>query len=220
MLTMTDTRLILVDGLPGSGKSTLSKWLSDELSARNIGHTLLEEQVENHPLRIYDPIYTDFTQLDQSREFRRRTVDLYWAFVASRRDNPQATIVDGWFFGATIGFTMSFRMDWSDSTDFAFDLMEMVYALDPVVIYIAQADVEMNWRRTCEMRGDEWVKKHCGFTEDIDYVKAGISWSAIQEYCLAIIRSWTVPKLIIENTDYDWDDHKAKISEFLELSGT
>ena len=214
---MLKTRLIFLDGIPGSGKSTLSRWLSETLDAADIPHILYREQQERHPLRIYDPIYTDFTDRDQSKDFRLRTIKLYRSFVETHLNDPRPSIVDGWLFGATIGFTCSFRMDWSDSAEFAFELMEMLMALEPSVIYIAQEDVEYNWRRTCTERGDAWVKKFCGFTTDFDYVKAGTTWSAIQAYCLAFIRKWQVPKLVIWNSEYDWESHRRRIASFLEM---
>ena len=108
-------------------------------------------------------------------------------------------------------------MHTSDSTDFAFRLIEILMDLNPVLIYIGQNDVEQNWRRICHIRGPEWTKNTCGITEDSDYIKAGIVWSANQEFCLSIIEKSRLRNLIIMNSDYNLDEHKSRISDYLKL---
>jgi thymidylate kinase len=215
---MTDTRIVLIDGLPGSGKTTLTNWLSTILESNKIENDAYEELCRNHPLRINDPLYTDLTSADQSEEFRSRTIDLFKEFVERKSKEDTISIFDSLLFQNIIGWAFLCRMHLNDSTDFAFRLIEILMKLDPVLIYIAQTDVEQNWRRTCRIRGAQWTKDKCGFSKDFDYVKAGIAWSANQKYCLSIIDKSRLDALVIMNSDYDFDAHKSRIVHHLKLN--
>jgi hypothetical protein len=214
---MVETRTVFIDGLPGSGKSTIAEWLSSTLASQNSANDAYHEQCNDHPLRIYDPIYTDFTSPEQSKDFREKSIVLFSTFVQQELGKNTVSIFDSWLFQATIGLTFLLRMDMSDSTDFAFALLDILAPLNPVIIYLAQSDVEQNWRRICSIRGPAFSQGRCGFAEDFDYVKAGIAWSANQEFCLSFLRKSRMRHLVIMNTDYDFVSHKARIADFLEL---
>jgi len=46
--------LILIEGLPGTGKTTLAKWLSDKFSSKGIDNLLLLEGDERIPCDFYE----------------------------------------------------------------------------------------------------------------------------------------------------------------------
>ena len=46
------TRVIFVDGLPGSGKSTTAEWIAVDLAARGLPCRLLREREADHPLNV------------------------------------------------------------------------------------------------------------------------------------------------------------------------
>ena len=61
---MVNTRIVFIDGLPGSGKTTLTSWLSSVLESNRIKNDAYEEQCNDHPLRINVPMYTDLSSID------------------------------------------------------------------------------------------------------------------------------------------------------------
>lgn len=64
-----NTKLILIDGMPGSGKSTTGYFISERLNELQIPNRFYHELEENHPLRIYDRQFTSFTDLEESEWF-------------------------------------------------------------------------------------------------------------------------------------------------------
>jgi hypothetical protein len=157
-----DTRVIFVDGIPGSGKTTLAKWIGGSLNRQGKQCTVYEELCDSNPLRIYKPIYSNFTSGPQSEEFRRRQLQLYREFVQHQLGGNSISVFDSWLFQAVIGFTFLLRMDYSESTDFAFEIMQAIEPLSPIVIFLGQVDVEANWRRICRIRGPDWTEERCG----------------------------------------------------------
>jgi thymidylate kinase len=51
---MRDTKLILVDGLPGSGKTTTATWLASRLLSDGHAVALYPENHPEHPLYVED----------------------------------------------------------------------------------------------------------------------------------------------------------------------
>ena len=214
---MIETKTIFIDGVPGSGKTTLSQWLNTELIKNGTPTKLYLEMCDDHPLRVYDPLYTDLSQPQQAQEYRARSVARYAAFVQAAKGSNVVTLFDSRLFQGTIRFAYFLRMDFDAAIDLSFDLFGILAELKPVLIYVAQEDVEANWRRICQERGTAWAEEVCGITGEAHFVRAGITWSTIQAYCLALIRKWEMQKLVITNTDYDWDEHKVAIKEFLRI---
>ena len=62
---MRDTRLILLEGMPGSGKSTAARALADRLTAAGVPAVQLQEvpgerstaPVAEHPLHVGGPLF-------------------------------------------------------------------------------------------------------------------------------------------------------------------
>ena len=69
-----NTRLIIVEGLPGSGKSTTAAMVAAELEARGKDVVCVDEGAANHPADVGDYDFPDFasecaTILDTWRAF-------------------------------------------------------------------------------------------------------------------------------------------------------
>jgi hypothetical protein len=212
---MIDTRLIFVDGIPGSGKTTLVHWLGDLLPCHGISTAIYDESCPNHPLRIYDPIYTDFTIQAQSVEFRTRSLHLYRQFVNRMLSESTVSVFDGWLFQAVIGFTFLLRMAYTDSFNFAFDLFDIIAPLSPTVVFLAQTDVEANWRRICSIRGPKFTEGRCGLMKDRDFWEAGVVWSANQEYFISLLKRSGLRQLVLHNVDYNYDLQGKAVTKFL-----
>jgi thymidylate kinase len=51
---MIDTKLILVDGIPGAGKSTTAQFIARQLEKNGIKTKIYNETDNNHPLGRFD----------------------------------------------------------------------------------------------------------------------------------------------------------------------
>lgn len=51
-MKLNNKKLIIIDGMPGSGKTTCATMLSDQLSAWNVTNRCILELEDNHPLFI------------------------------------------------------------------------------------------------------------------------------------------------------------------------
>jgi thymidylate kinase len=155
---MVDTKLILIDGIPGSGKSTMGRWLGRELDSLQIPNHFFHELQENHPLWIYDHKFGSFAVESEARLFMEKTKALLERFIEDRYKSDEIAIVESWLFQGTISFSLLQHMDYFLLFDFISDLQKMLYKLNPMLVYFFQNDVEGNWRWICN-RGIRLMQK-------------------------------------------------------------
>jgi thymidylate kinase len=215
---MLNTQLILINGMPGSGKSTTGEYIRDQLNNLRIPNQFYHELAENHPLRIYDRQFTSFTITEEAEWFVDKVKQLFSQFVQDRLKGREVAIIESYIFQDTIGFAYNMGME----RDLLLELMESIknilQELNPVLIYYYQENVEKNWRWICEVRGPVFAQERCGLYTDDDFIKAGEFWSANQEFVYEIVRHWNIPKIVIRNREYLWEEYLREIMGFLELN--
>lgn len=211
------TKLIIIDGIPGSGKSTTGIMIKDKLDDLYIPNRLFHELEENHPLRIYDKQFTSFTIMEEALWFVTKVKQLFSQFVHERLNKDEITIIESYLFQDTIGFAYNMGMHHELILDLTESIQTILHELDPVLIYYYQLNVEQNWRWICEVRGPKFAHDRCGLFTDDDFIKAGEFWTANQEFMNNIVLNWDIPKIVIKNKDYLWDEYREKIIDFLKI---
>lgn len=51
---------------------------------------------------------------------------------------------------------------------------------------------------------------------DEDFKKAAEVWTKSQSFVRAIVESWCIPKIIIENKNYQWNDYNHQFIDLLD----
>ncbi|MHA7965369.1 P-loop NTPase family protein [Paenibacillus sp. CAU 1782] len=207
-------RLVIIDGMPGSGKTTCATMISNKLTSWNIMNRCILELEENHPLFIHDHKFSSFEDDEQADLFIRLLESQYRDFVRERINSiHDVTIIESVMFQDTINCAHHMGMNHDKLRYLTRSLMSILEPLVPVLIYFYQVDVEGQWRFICGVRGNEWgpVSMH---TDD-DFKEAGMLWGGSQSFVRPIIDSWEIPKIIIENKDYHWDEYSNRIIQFI-----
>lgn len=210
-----NTRLILIDGMPGSGKSTTGKWISEILNASSIPNRFYHELDDNHPLRIYERRFSSFTVIEEAEWFTAKVKQLFTDFVEAIKQNDEIIIMESYMFQNTIGFAYNMQMNPQEILKLTESLQSILSDLNPILIYYYQVNVEQNWRWICEIRGPEFAQDRCGLYTDDDFVKAGEFWTSNQNFIFDIVQKWEIPTLIIKNQAHQWEQYNGKIKQFL-----
>lgn len=210
------TRLIVIDGMPGSGKSTTGSFISERLNELNISNRFYHELDDNHPLRIYDKQFTSFNIFEEAEWFTAKVEQLFNDFVNERLDRDEITIIESYVFQDTIGFAFNMQMDKQRILELTKKIQAILSRLDPVLIFYYQVNVEQNWRWICNIRGPEFTQDRCGLYSENDFIEAGKFWTRNQDFVFNIVQEWDIPKLIIKNVDYNWEEYRNRIIDFLE----
>lgn len=154
-------RLVIVEGIMGSGKSTAARNLAARLNDSGRPARPLTEKKFPHPLRATDELEHWFQPwLDVSaEELARRHLAKWRAFVAaSIESGTVVTTLDGQLFHGDV--THLFLMEAGDALIEAHvaAVAQAIRPVSPLVIYLVQADVERAIRTVCAQRGDEWLQ--------------------------------------------------------------
>lgn len=138
----------------------------------------------------------------------------YAAFVQDRLiQEEQITIIESVMLQDVISVSHLCGMDRGKLQLLALSLQRLLEPLNPRLIYYYQMDVEGQWRFICGVRGNEWgpVSLHT----DEDFKEAGEVWSRSQVFVRGVVDEWAIPKLIIENRNYLWDENTERAERFV-----
>lgn len=211
---MSKNRLIIIEGMPGSGKTTSATMISDKLSSWNLSNRCILELEESHPLLIHDHRFSSFEDEEQANLFIQLLQSKFTNFVQDQLNNAHdVTIIESVLFQDAINYAYHMGMNRDKLLHFSSTLQGILTPLEPVLIYFYQVNVEGQWRFICSMRGNEWgpVSLH---TDD-DFREVGNLWSGSQAFVRTIVDSWDIPKIIIENKDYLWLEYSNRITNFI-----
>ncbi|MHA6530455.1 P-loop NTPase family protein [Paenibacillus sp. BAC0078] len=208
-------KLIIIDGIPGSGKTTTASRIFERLSAAHINTRCFLEQEENHPLLAPGLDYGSFDNEVATDLFIQALASRFSEFVQTCLNGPEEIIIiESVLFQDAISVAHLNGINRDKLLELCSVLLAILEPLNTALIYYYQMDVEKQWRFICSVRGNEWgpVSMHT----DEDFKQAAEVWGISQSFVRAVIDQWEVPKLIIENSDYLWSEYNHRINEFVD----
>ena len=145
------TNLIIVEGLPGSGKSTTAAMIADELSKKGKRVMCVDEGVPEHPADYADYDFPDF-------ETERRKILEKWRLFTEESDKDTIYVFNCIFLQNPMCETMMrFGMDDTSSQNYISEIAEIIKPLNPIIIYINQPNAKEAIDRVIEERGNNWL---------------------------------------------------------------
>jgi hypothetical protein len=215
-------RIILIEGFPGSGKSTTAQFLA-RLLARRGGRArwIYEGEVPN-PLVPTAPA-SGYESWEQFVDVR---VERWRAFAAAAGDHDVTIIPESALLQLPV-FTMLRRNAEASIIARLVDrLVEAVAPLRPRLVYLARRDPEAAFRAIGERRGLSWLLHHAGSSEGYTFTQArGLSgfdgllayWRAHAELCDALVEAIDVPKLVLDVGPDGWAERRRRICDFADV---
>ena len=206
--------LILIEGTPGSGKSTTTKKLSEFLCAKNIKNTAFLEFNEDHPI---GPAYNKDSASDIILSTRSGTYPYhYWKSLMVSPD--EFVIFEAKFLQMSGFFCMLAGGDEKEIFEIPQRILTMIPQEIPVkLIYLSQSEPRKHiqeivaQRKTSNKRWFPWIiqmfssfpwVKQRGLSGDEIYVQAVSEWSHIQR---KLVSSLEVEMIQIEDPFLNWD---------------
>ncbi len=228
---MRKTQLILIEGLSGSGKSTMAHYLSRQLALHEIEHTWEYEEDKWHPLYPFHDMSSMQKVLDTlATENYHLIIDaaleLWQQFADSVQASQSVVILDGCFFGYLTWTMFPFDIPIAEIQAYLARVEEILRPLNPCLIYLYQNDLASAIRRKSERREiDEEplirqaIESPYGKRRNLQGFDGMISyWTEYRHFTDTVFSTIRWAKLSIENSASDWVIYQQQVLDLLELS--
>lgn len=145
------TNLIIVEGLPGSGKSTTAAMIAEVLKEKKKKVCCFDEGVQEHPADYADYDFPDF-------ETEREKILEKWHSFVENAGKDNIYVFNCIFLQNPMCETMMrFGMPEEASLEYIAEIAKIIRPLNPVIIYIDQPDVKKTVDSVLDERGNGWL---------------------------------------------------------------
>lgn len=220
---MQDCRLVIFEGLMGSGKSTMAMQTALELQQREIPFRYFWESELPHPVKAR-PRYDGGTFT--AEEQITRSLAKWRTFVAHALQADKVTVFDGQLFHVNVSNIFYQNGTKEQIVAYIIELVEIIQPLKPRLVYFFQKDIKEALLKVCGARGQRWKENHIRSREESLLGKTlGLKgFAGLVRFC-EMYRELTdhlfeileLNKLAIENSAGDWDSYSNELFEFLSL---
>ena len=229
---MLDTKLVLVEGLPGSGKTTTARWLVGTLAERGARAQLLREDERDHPLKVGGPLHPGGVTTGAAL-FARYTVEGYvdkslalWAsFVGAAEAGSAVRVVEAfpWQNAARVLWQMDAPMD--RILRYAAAVEDLLAPLRPVLVYLERRDAVATFQSTASERGPAWTVPSVAITTDSPQARrhglrgldGALRWFPMYKEFLDALRAASRLPTVVLDDGTSRDASYAAIRTFLDL---
>jgi hypothetical protein len=212
-------QLVLIEGVPGSGKSAMVEQLCANAASLGIGARWYLEESPDHPVRMQ----AAHGAKSQGR-FAEECLASWARFVDQCKGQKTIHLVEGIALQSTVRFMMEMRDNGIEQYYRRFE--EIVARLKPRMVYLRPLDIASHLRATCALRGDVWSNKVSSYLAQTQYSSfhelhgaSGMQqfWAHYAELCDGLLLGTSIPTITVNCVFGEWDRHMAKASTFLGL---
>lgn len=231
---MRPTRLILLEGIPGAGKSSAAHALHRLLTRLAIPHRWWYEGERGHPVYAFrdtaslDRTIGDLFSGDAARIDGVLADSLErWGALATRlRRSGRVGILDGILYGHLVWTLFPAGVPVDTIEAYVAEEERRIAPLDPCVVYFRPDDVAAAMRRITARRGSQWTESMVRRTERFPYSRqyglAGFDgfvafWAAYRDLADTLFARSTLAKCRVTAEADDWAAGMRRVCAFLDL---
>jgi thymidylate kinase len=225
------TRLVLLEGVPGSGKSTMGQFLAGELSAQGIPHRWWYEEEQAHPLYVFqDPASLQRVLDDlaggKSHQVIAAALDKWRDLATTIASDDAIVVLDSCLLGYLTWTLFAFDVPIAEIRAYLGQVEQILQSLSPRLIYLYQADLAQALRIICERRGGQTRERLIRNATQSPYGRrAGLQgfegmvayWAAYRQVTDAAWQATGFATLAIETGAGDWPTYQRQARAFLDL---
>ena len=215
------TKLIIVDGNMGSGKSTTAEWLATVMEECRIPHRLVSESERPHPVQV-----TRFlgrrAENASPDDHIAESVQKWTTFVDSAQRHDGITILDGQLFHFNIDLMLFLDADREQIVSHTHRIAEIAQRLNPTLIYLRAVDARTEIDDVFAARGLRFERQqirrktrypYC-VNRDLTGRKALVQlYSDYRRIADEVFTNLRWKKLLIDKTGSNWTDRNPRVVE-------
>jgi len=210
-------KLFLIEGLPGSGKTTAAAYLCDIFNKSGVESVWYLEESRDHPVHPQA-----VKQFNKDPIFPKICLEGWREFVSTARDSPILHIMEGSAFLSTVRFMMANELD--GISEYFKQFAKIIAPLSPAFLYLRPKSALDLSRIISQIRGHDWATKVADYISNtkyaIRYNLKGLEgmhlfMARYAELCDSLLSVWEGPKKIIRFESGNWDSHNTEIQSFV-----
>lgn len=214
---MLNTKLILIEGLPGAGKSTSTVHIGKILQQHNVDCRFFREADNPHPIDCVD---------FEIKGLAERMVPLWAKFVNDAIQGSTVTIIESRLWQNTALFMYMSEVDVEEILNFHQRVWKVLAPLSPALLYLDQDNTDIALRRMRATRGEKYMEdtlratlpyqwfKSRGITDFAGWVQFFEEWHTVAE---GLYVDWPYDKETIMNPHDDWAKAYQQMHAFLQI---
>jgi hypothetical protein len=203
-------KLVIIEGIMGSGKSTTTRAVAQRLEASGIRAIGITEGVSPHPIR-FD--WCEPWDEMPPAELAKSCIAKWRSYVESAQVAGQISVVDGQLFHDNLTSLFLLEADASFIFDYCRQTIAVIKPLKPLLVYFHQNDIDSAIRTVSTYRGESWVDYQLNWKLTSPYaLRRGLKglpglitlyrdYRALTDQLFADL---DIPKLGIENSRQAW----------------
>jgi len=161
---MVDTRLVLLEGLAGTGKSTLGQILCGMITQAGLPAEFVHEFDKRNPVHVGPAVGGEGWQdavRDKWQQFIRQ----------AGTENRPITIMDAAFLQCPVSELLERGVETRLIHSFVEQIRDLLLPLRPVIIYLYQQNIESALQTTFAGRNGKWQQKVITFLVDTPFAR-------------------------------------------------
>ena len=214
------TKLVFVEGLPGSGKSSTAQYLWMQLQKQGLQSRWYYEEVSSHPVALFDRDSANKTV----PEIISDGLAKWKSFVTEAKRTDEIRIIESRLLLDNIFPLVMKEIERSKIAAFIHAVIEECRRLDPALIYFHQFDYSNTLRRICQQRGAYIEKIYVQRAEKSLFGRrrglrgfGGLVqfWTAVGQITDQLYEEMNILKLAIDNSAWEWPVYYRQMCDFL-----
>jgi hypothetical protein len=234
---MRNTQLIMVEGLPGLGKTTTASWLAARLHSEHLPVNLYLEAQPEHPINVGGDLHpagdvTGETYFQQYRpaNFIQESLQRWQVFVHEAMQTDAVSVLDSYPFQNSIRILLQMDAAPDDMREYAAQVETLVMPLRSVLIYFSHRDEAHAVQHFSEIgaqRGKDWMDYVARLIARCPYATArhlegynGVL-AFLRDYKQltdALLSESLLPQVVLKDCTGEWNSCYRQIEGFLDLA--
>ncbi len=212
-------KLVIIEGIPGSGKSTFARFLANQLERNHYRCELFLETTYDHPI-IHSESFDDYHLFIESYLHRWRT------FLTNQPDSD-VVVMESALFQSPIVHLLHKDVDRDIIRTLLVTVSKLVSEVDSKLIYLYSENTDVAIQTMIDLRGKEFLtRKYNEYKHEQYFVNrieqgSDAHISFFKEYAALaneIIREVAVEALIIDNSKRNYAEYEQQLINAFDLT--
>ena len=213
-----DAKIIFIEGIASSGKSTTGQLLYSNLYKQGYTVKLIHEFHSPHPIHEFN--------IEEPKIWISKTLANWRDLADTLVKTNEIMIMDGTLFQCTIGVLLEMDVKVPIICKYANQIPDILKPLNPILIYFYQNDIERALRTAYEQREDGWRRRVNDFVSNARFFKnrklygldGYIEYNRVlRNITDSLYSEYNLKKISIENSAGDWNLYHHIIADFLSV---